>query len=139
MNEEQAKTLQNLGWYDATTKVWAYLRWNSQEKVLEKDPKRAGCNTDALLSAMDDILKAIPQQHVVARFHPTRPLAAEMRGESVTFLVQFGQQNDHAEKICSRIPTLCSSAATQLIRMSIKPERLQRSTLANQIAEAYVE
>ena len=60
-----------------------------------------------------------------------------MRGESLTFLVQFGTQNDHAEKICQCLPVLCYSAATQLIAMAIKPERLQRSSLANQIAEAY--
>ena len=139
MNEEQAKALQTLGWYDMETKVWAYLRWNPLSKSLEKDTKRSGATTDTLLSAIDDITRAIPHQHAVARFHPTRPLAAEMRGESVTFLVQFGQQNDHAEKICSCIPVLCSSAVTQLICMSIKPERLQRSNLANQISEAYVE
>ncbi|OLP82135.1 hypothetical protein AK812_SmicGene37250 [Symbiodinium microadriaticum] len=139
MNEEQAKALQTLGWYDMETKVRAYLRWNPISKALEKDTKRSGATTEALFSAIEDITRAIPQQHAVARFHPTRPLAAEMRGESVTFLVQFGQQNDHAERICSCIPVLCSSAVTQLICMSIKPERLQRSNLANQISEAYIE
>ena len=138
MNEEQAKRLQTLGWYDPATKEWAYLRWNASDKALEKDPNRSGVSTDAVLEALASIDTAAPQQHAVARFHPTRPLAAEMKGESLTFLVQFGQQNDHAEKLCTVMPLLCGLAVTQLIAMAIKPERLQRSNLANLVSEAYI-
>ena len=66
---------------------------------------------------LDDILKATLPTVRGGRAFTQRP--REMRGESVA-LVEFGQQNDHAEKICS-CPMLCSSAPTQLIRMSIKP------------------
>ena len=138
MNEEQAKRLQTLGWYDPATKEWAYLRWNASDKALEKDPNRNGVSTEAIHEALASIDTAAPQQHAVARFHPTRPLAAEMKGESLTFLVQFGQQNDHAEKLCTVMPLLCGLSVTRLIAMAIKPERLQRSNLANLVSEAYV-
>ena len=36
------------------------------------------------------------------------------------------------------MPLLCGLSVTQLIAMAIKPERLQRSNLANLVSEAYV-
>ncbi|CAE7024654.1 unnamed protein product, partial [Symbiodinium sp. CCMP2456] len=125
MSQEQSQRLESLGWFDPKTQVWSYLKWNAQEKSLERDSSKPGVTTEAVLSIMDDIDKAVPQPYAVTRFHPTRPLAAEMKGESLTFMVQFGQQNDHAEKLCTVVPVLCGLAVTQLIAMAIKPEYLQ--------------
>ncbi|CAE7803157.1 unnamed protein product, partial [Symbiodinium sp. CCMP2456] len=110
----------------------------SQEKSLERDGSKPGVTTEAVLSIMDDIDKAVPQPYAVTRFHPTRPLAAEMKGESLTFMVQFGQQNDHAEKLCTVVPVLCGLAVTQLIAMAIKPEYLQGFAGEFQVAGALV-
>ena len=99
---------------------------------------RHGLKTDELLAIFDDILRAAPKQHAVARFHPTRPLAQEMSGETITFLMQFGTHNDHAEKLCACMDKLTGLSVTQLIGLGVKPDRLRRSTLANQIASSFL-
>ncbi|CAE7251103.1 unnamed protein product [Symbiodinium sp. CCMP2456] len=134
---DQIDKLKELKWYDDST-TWCYLRWNAETKQLMRDEERPGLKTQDILAIVHDILRAASHQYAVARFHPTRPLAQEMRGEMITFLMQLGQHNDHAEKLCDCVGKLCGLSATQIIGMGLKHDRLQRSTLANQIASSYL-
>ena len=135
---EQATTLKALQWYDEASTVWHYVKWNAEAKKLVKDEEREGIQTETVLRILDDVLRAAPKTNAVARFHPTRPLAPEMSGETVTFLMQFGNHNDHAEKLCESMDKLSGLSVTQLVGLGVKPDRLRRSTLANQIAASFM-
>ena len=138
LKQDQVDKLKTLKWFDDATTTWSYLRWNAESKQLMKDEDRPGMKTEDVLNTLNDILRAAPRQHAVARFHPTRPLAQEMSGETLTFLMQFGTHNDHAEKLCACMDKLSGLSVTQLIGMGVKPDRLRRSTLANQIAASFL-
>ena len=53
ISEAQIKHVQDLGWYDPATQVWAYLRWNPESRALEKDLKRPGSTSEAITNALD--------------------------------------------------------------------------------------
>ncbi|OLQ13651.1 Retrovirus-related Pol polyprotein from type-2 retrotransposable element R2DM [Symbiodinium microadriaticum] len=138
LTPDQANKLKELQWYEESTTTWHYVKWNAEQKKLVKDEEKEGISTVDVLKVLDDILRAAPKPNAVARFHPTRPLAQEMSGETVTFLMQFGNHNDHAEKLCTCMDRLCGLSVTQLVGLGVKPDRLRRSTLANQIASSFM-
>ena len=138
LTPDQIGTLTELNWYEESTSTWRYVKWSPEHKKLVRDEDRAGITTAEILKTLDNILRAAPMTNAVARFHPTRPLAQEMSGETVTFLMQFGNHNDHAEKLCACVDQLCSLSVTQLIGLGVKPDRLRRSNLANQIASSFM-
>ncbi|OLQ04744.1 hypothetical protein AK812_SmicGene12129 [Symbiodinium microadriaticum] len=138
LTPDQAAKLKELQWYDEASTTWHYVKWNAEAKTLVKDEEREGIKTEAVLRTLDDVLRAAPKTNAVARFHPTRPLAQEMSGETITFLMQFGNRNDHAEKLCDSMDKLSGLSVTQLVGLGVKPDRLRRSTLANQIAASFM-
>ncbi|OLQ01956.1 hypothetical protein AK812_SmicGene15258 [Symbiodinium microadriaticum] len=123
LTPDQIGKLKELNWYEESTSTWHYVKWSPEHKQLVKDEDREGIATADVLKILDDILRAAPKTNAVARFHPTRPLAQEMSGETVTFLMQFGNHNDHAEKLCTCMDQLCSLSVTQLIGLGVKPDR----------------
>ena len=140
LTTDEIDKLKALRWYDDSTTTWSCLRWNPEAKKLQRDEEKPGIKASETLTSLDHMLPVAPQQHTVARFHPTRPLPQELSGETVTFFMQFGTHNDdHAEKLGSCMDKLSGLAVTQRMGMRVKPDRLRRSTLAVQIAAAYLD
>ena len=97
---------------------WAFLRWEANEET----GGRLVPDAEKIRETVDHI------------FCPTRPLAAELRGQSITFLCSVANRSGPSHQLHAALQTLCSSASCQVVGMAIKPERLARSPLANALA-----
>ena len=84
---------------------------------------------------LQELIRVSVSAGVIARFFPTRPLVAEMRGESVTFLLQLCARGLDAEKAHELLDVFCGSACSLLIGMQVKPDRGTRSGLAQAISK----
>ncbi|CAE7194789.1 Pol [Symbiodinium sp. CCMP2592] len=82
------------------------------------------------------LLKHVVNSNSLTRFHPTRPLSEEMRGDTLVFLVQVGLQGESAEFMRSSLKALCYSASLQLVATQLGEDRQSRSNLANMVAAA---
>ena len=85
---------------------------------------------------MDSLLSNVVASNSLARFHPTRPLAEDMQGESIAFLVQVGNMGEPAMTLRRSLKALCYNAALQLVATQLEEDRMVRSTLATNIASS---
>ena len=127
--------LEKLGWYDGTNKVFPYLKWNAETQQLVADSTKTSFSYEQGQTMLQELIRVSVSAGVIARFFPTRPLAAEMRGESVTFLLQLCARGLDAEKAHELLDVFCGSACSLLIGMQVKPDRGTRSGLAQAISK----
>ena len=127
--ETNQQNLAKLGWIKPVSgqdPSWSYLRWDSQKKCLQVDTDRDGlphAKVLATLAAMDALI-SIPD--TLQRFHPTRPLTAEMSGT----VLMTGMRTKEADTLNNYMRELSNNACAQLLAMNMRPERPQRSALA---------
>ena len=124
-----------LGWLVKGVPVtWQFLKWDgaSQRNVI--DTAKPPLTNAEILEHIDILLANAVTTNSLARFHPTRPLADGMQGESIVFLIQVGNLGDACVSIRSSLKALCYNAVLQLVATQLKPDRVARSTLANNIA-----
>ena len=136
--EAHRANLSKMGWIKpmpGDDPCWAYLKWDSAKQAQVVDESRDGHPQAKVMSTLAaiDALIAIPD--TLQRFHPTRPLAAEMSGTVLPFSLQTGMRTDEVDRLNNYLRELSSNACTQLIAMGMRPERAQRSALAQLIAK----
>ena len=90
---------------------------------------------DKCKSMLQELIRVNVGVGVIARCFPTRPLAAEMRGESVTFLLQLCVRGAEAEKPHEVLDMFCGSACSLMVGTQIKPDKGTRSGLAQAISK----
>ena len=133
--QETISGLEKLGWFDSTKAAFPYLKWQADSQQLVPDESKEPLPLDKCKEMLQELIKASVATGVIARFFPTRPLAAEMRGESVTFLLQLSVRGADAERARELLDIFCGSACSLLIGMQIKPDRGTRSGLAQAISK----
>ncbi|CAE7608009.1 unnamed protein product [Symbiodinium sp. CCMP2592] len=116
---------------------WAFLRWEANEETggrLIPDTEKKSLNMQEVRESVDHIVRLSQDAELITRFCPTRPLAAELKGQSITFLCSIANRSAPSHQLHAALQTLCSNASCQVLGMAIKPERLARSPLANALA-----
>ena len=126
--------LEKLGWYDAAKNEFPYLQWRADSQQLVPDALKPPLQYDQCKSMLQELIRVSVGAGVVARFFPTRPLAAEMKGESVTFLLQLCMRGVDADKAREVLDTFCGSACSLLVD-EVKHDRGTRSGLAQAISK----
>ncbi|CAE7684233.1 unnamed protein product [Symbiodinium necroappetens] len=122
-----------------TTLMACLIKELTQRITQFQEPGQVGTDRDGLphakvlatLAAMDALI-SIPD--TLQRFHPTRPLTAEMSGTVLPFCLMTGMRTKEADTLNSYMRELSNNACTQLLAMNMRPERPQRSALAQLIA-----
>ncbi|CAE7823718.1 unnamed protein product [Symbiodinium sp. CCMP2592] len=116
---------------------WAFLRWEANAETggrLVPDAEKQPLNMQEVRENVDHIVRLSQDADLITRFCPTRPLAAELRGPSITFLCSVANRSTPSDQLHAALQTLCANASCQVLGMAIKPERLARSPLANALA-----
>ncbi|CAE6920896.1 unnamed protein product [Symbiodinium sp. CCMP2592] len=134
--EELLQTVQNLGWYDHSNRSWFYVKWDADNERLTPDTTKEPIGFEKLSAVFASLqqLAAIP--NTVMRFHPSRPMEETMGGKNLTFVLQLcilGESSKQFRDHLSHLSLLMGLAVTQLVGMGLRPERANRSTLANMI------
>ena len=132
IDEAQRKILTSAGFMTLLegSHVWPYLVWDQKDQKLQVDSSRKGLGLEEAHQLVAKMLKLTSAQPIVTRFHPTRPLAAEMRGTSLTFLASISNRSEMSDQVFQILTTISSNGLTQIGGMSLRPERLSRSPLA---------
>ena len=113
--------------------LWLYLKWAPEENRLIPDTTRKGIAMEEALELVSGVVRLSEDVTILTKFVPTRPLAAELRGPSLTFLASIANRTNPSDQLFASLTSLCGNACCQVIGMSLKPERLTRSTLAQQL------
>ena len=128
--------MEKLGWLArGPPVVWSYLTWDSVNQKQIVDTSKVPLSQNEVMEHIQNITRLCPRLNVVARFHPTRPMAEEMRGDSLVFLLQTGQHGEGAVEMRDALSVLCHCSVMNLVAMQLKVDRFARSKLANAIAE----
>jgi len=132
MNDEsQQKHLVQMEWLMAEPVSWCFLRWDANAGKHRKDESKSPMPFERVMAIIEAVLVLVQKNEVVTRFHPSRPVEAEMKGKSMAFTIQLAMMNDDARTLRQHLNDLSGLAATQLLAMSMRPERPGRSALAN--------
>ena len=133
---DQLSKLVELGWVSVGPPVtWNFLRWDGAQKRQIVDTTRPPQSQAEVLMSLTSVQRLIPKQFVVGRFHPTRPMALEMKGDNLVFLLQTGQHGEAASEVRDHIRRLCYCSVWHLLACQLKEDRFARSVLANSIAD----
>ncbi|CAE7726893.1 unnamed protein product [Symbiodinium necroappetens] len=112
---------------------WPYLRWSAENKKLVPDSTRQPLTILEAHQTVTQLLQlSDPSQ--ITRFHPTRPITSEMRGQTLTLLISVSNRGHNAQLLHGALIKLSNNACTQVLGMTYRPERLKRSPLATHIA-----
>ena len=97
-----------------------------------------GCPvTTDLMTALATLESSITAPGALLRFHSTRRLV-ESHQSPVTFLVSIGLR-DRKSLLCYRaLSLLCFNASSQLLKLRIRPAKMERQPLAKVLAEHFL-
>ncbi|CAE7765167.1 unnamed protein product, partial [Symbiodinium sp. CCMP2592] len=132
MTQEIQTNMKKLGFLTDEGK-WNFLRWDPDQAKLIPDTTRPPLTAAAAIELVESVIRLATDSQLLTRFAPTRPLASELKGPSITFLASVSNRSTPSDQMHASLAELCGSACCQVIGMSIKPERLTRSPLAQQI------
>ncbi|OLQ08728.1 LINE-1 retrotransposable element ORF2 protein [Symbiodinium microadriaticum] len=133
--QDDVDKMAELGWLVKGVPVtWQFLKWDGATQRNVIDTTKPPLTNAEVLEHIDVLLANAVATNSLARFHPTRPLAEGMQGESIVFLIQVGNFGDACISIRSSLKALCHNAVLQLVATQLKTDRASRSTLANNIA-----
>ncbi|CAE7334464.1 unnamed protein product, partial [Symbiodinium microadriaticum] len=114
--------------------AWNYLQWNHDKGELEQMDK-APLPDQELRSLLCSLKTSIGAPGALLRFHSSRKLV-ENHKTAVTFFLGIGLR-DPLSLVCYRaILQLCFSASTQLIKMRIRPTKMERQPLVKVLQDA---
>ncbi|CAE7030621.1 unnamed protein product [Symbiodinium sp. CCMP2592] len=121
----------------ARTSLRRTVGWEANAETggrLVPDAEKQPLNMQEVRENVDHIVRLSQDADLITRFCPTRPLAAELRGPSITFLCSVANRSTPSDQLHAALQTLCANASCQVLGMAVKPERLARSPLANALA-----
>ena len=120
------KVMADQGLFMEAPSRWAYTAWNPQEKksMLTDQPH---LSSDELKAAIQTPKAAAITEGVIHKFAPMQKLGENISAQAVVFTLVMSTRGTEMTK-------LINSAATSLIGLRLRPERLQLSLLAKALA-----
>lgn len=114
-------------------KTLPYLTWCQKQKKLI--PNGKVLTAEELLQILQEMEKLLEDPAVTLRFHALRKLTAEANQvpQMIPWLWAISSRTNAS--LWRLIQKLCFHGAWQLLQIRLKPQSLQRSALANQIAK----
>ena len=114
-------------------RVWNYLTWNAQTKKHTVNTEVDPMSHDKVMEAIERLLELLPTGNVVHRLHSLRPFTETCEAPVVAFVLDIGLRAPEAQEAYVLVKSLCQLAVTQTASLNIRPDRLQRSALANHV------
>ncbi|CAE7427449.1 L96 [Symbiodinium sp. CCMP2592] len=113
---DDAARMEQMGWIaTGPPRAWHFLKWDGAAQRTVVDQSKPALTQAEVLEHIDILLKCAVVGNALTRFHPTRPLAEDMQGESLAFLVQVGTMGEASLSMRLSLKALCHNAALQLV------------------------
>ncbi|CAE7272684.1 Pol [Symbiodinium sp. CCMP2456] len=132
--EEAKQQAIEMGLYDES-KGFPYQTWNAKDKKAQIDESKDPLPLDKVLELTAELMKLAVGNGVVTRYHCTRPLTEDMQGKMTTWLMEVGLRDSRCNRIWEILAVLKGNASLKLIGGAIREERLQRTPLAQLLAQ----
>ena len=113
-----------------TDHKWLYRKWDPEASKVIVDPNRPPLDPSSLDQILHTLMTTINKGGGIKRFEAMKPLADDMTGEQIPFLVETSVRDDafHAS-----MWMLTDLAALELIGARMRGQRAQRSNQADQL------
>ena len=112
--------------------AYVYMRWSQEAKAHEKDTADPLEHTEAV-QMVTNMMTYTAFPDVVGRFHALRPLTQNLSSEVIPFLVTLQNRSEASQEMYKLFRRLCRNAVTHLVGMTVRPSKLGRSPLAQQV------
>ncbi|CAE7209039.1 unnamed protein product [Symbiodinium necroappetens] len=133
--------LLRVGWLEdgvnALLPSWHYFRWDpktQRQVVSEREP----LPQDKLLRCLDVLEKGCCNPATLLRFRSTHKLGQETQAEVVPFMLSLSLRGAMATECHEALSLLAYSGALKMLGLRLRPERVQQSTAARELTEAYL-
>ena len=131
----QVEKLQKLGWVkvnEGRPPSWLPLVYNQETKTETAHPTLGCLEHEDLMKALDTLQMHMNGQ-IMQRFHSTRPLAAQYKGEMLAFMLEISLRGPEEQKVHEALVSLCHVSAWFSIGARLRMETPKRSPLANRL------
>ena len=119
-------------------KAWLCKRWGPQSKTLVATD-RAPLTATELLQTLEELLQNVRMSDGLRKFQASRPLTQELAnqvmGQEVCFSVQVALRGEVGQRMHQNLSNLCDNMVLKLLKSRVRPERNQRSGMANLVEE----
>ena len=131
------KTKRESGEVDTPLRMeWPHLKWNTEKVVLEESPALKPLDHADLMKNLKILQQSITAPGALLRFHSTRKLV-ESHQSPLTFLVSIGMRDPQSLLCWRALSELCFNSSGRLLRMRIRPARMERQPLVRVLAEQF--
>ena len=111
---------------------WLYLKWDNQAKKHVKDAQES-LEHVTTVQLVQQIMLLCAYPDTIGRFHALRPLTSNLASDVIPFMLTLQNRTQESHQLYTCIRRLCRNSSTHLVGMTLRPSRLGRSPLAQQI------
>ena len=126
---EAMKEAVQLGLMNADHK-WLYRKWDPEASKVVVDPNRQPLDPSSLDQVLHKLMSTVSKGGGIKRFEAMKPLAEDMTGEQIPFLIETSIRDDAFHVSVGMLTDL---AALELIGARMRGQRAQRSNQADQL------
>ena len=116
-----------------TKNQWSYLSWDAQAKKHIYNADAEPMEHEQVIKTIDCLHQLLPLGNVLHRFHSLRPLTETSEAPVIAFIMDVGLRAEAAQEAYTLLRSLSQLSVTQTVSMNLRPDKLQRSALANHI------
>ena len=135
-DEPTKESVIKAGWAtqrDTDGLCWPYFRYDPQTKQECVDTSKTPIPHARAIDVLKGILVLLSPD-TLHKFHATRPLAEQYESEMISFLIHVALRGDLSEQLYRQLLQLEHSSTLFLMGARLRRERIQRSPLANHVA-----
>eukprot|EP00439_Symbiodinium_sp_Y106_P014883 s9371_g2.t1 len=123
-----------LGWLSTDEAEIMGRKWDQEQRRHVQDDQVKPLKVEEVKEALDTLILKVKEPLVVARYHATRPLSEQYQSPTLAMLLEVGLRTDAAHETWKLLRKLSQSAAWVAAGAFIRPEKIQRSPLAQKLA-----
>eukprot|EP00439_Symbiodinium_sp_Y106_P078250 s1955_g17.t1 len=117
-------------WQKLMTELKTRAQKENAMKLLED---REPLSAKRVVEVAQELATLSVQPQLLNRFHATRQLQEQMEGSTVTWLLEVGWRGEQTARFWELLQLLSHNSALLMIGCTLRPDRLQRSALAQQL------
>ena len=110
-----------------------YQKWDNKEGAMKPIPGKDPLPARRIVEIAKELSVLSTQPQLLNRFHATRQLQEQMEGATVTWLLEVGWRGEATARFWELLQLLSHNSALQMLGCTLRPDRLQRSALAQQL------
>ena len=138
VHEDTKNNLIKHGWLQTVLgqPAWPYMLWTGEK--LEKDETKAAIPHTDMMEIIREIKKNLldKAEDLVHKFHSVRPLAEQMEGDTLPFLLSISTRGALADRTFELFRKLEGNTVLRIVGARLRGERLKRQPLVHQLVEA---